>query len=172
MSNGRNNTVIKPILFNTDMVRAILEGRKTVTRRVVKPLPELDADGRRHELILVDKKGMFAWKEHPNVKVWAKPPYQPGDLLYMRETWRIQVAHRFEADARIEFKAGGPMSTIPEFWCGVFATLFVEVCLVILIGVYQGRKRKQKEASADWNMRERTATAAESDLKNYTTRRD
>ena len=92
MRKGSDSVNIKPILFNTDMVRAILEGRKTVTRRVVRPLPELDADGRRHELVLMDNKGMFAWKEHPNVKMWANPPYQPGDILYAPETWKCRFA--------------------------------------------------------------------------------
>lgn len=31
--------ILKPILFNTEMVWALLEGRKTVTRRVIKPQP-------------------------------------------------------------------------------------------------------------------------------------
>lgn len=34
---------MKPILFNTDMVLAILDGRKTVTRRVMNPQPEAEA---------------------------------------------------------------------------------------------------------------------------------
>lgn len=57
---------IKPIIFNTNMVKAILGGRKTVTRRVVK-LPRC---------------GYF---EHEPPQVL--PPYQVGDILYVRETW-------------------------------------------------------------------------------------
>lgn len=70
---------IKPILFNTDMVRAILEGRKTVTRRVVKPQPEFS--------ILADRKGRMPLSYWVDNERWVKPPYQPGDILYVREPY-------------------------------------------------------------------------------------
>ncbi len=96
---------MKPILFNTDMVRAILDGRKTVTRRVVK----FD-HGRNPQWTGYIPDGHVLYGSN-NIPA-AKAPYRPGDILYVRETWRIQAAHRFEADARIEFKAGGPLQTI------------------------------------------------------------
>ena len=72
---------MKPILFNTDMVRAILEGRKTVTRRVVKPQP----DG---QPVLMGEDscwpGYFAIQGTEKV---IRLPYQPGDILWVRETW-------------------------------------------------------------------------------------
>lgn len=38
---------------------------------------------------------------------YLKKPYQPGDILYVRETWQCWRAHRYEATADIRFRAGG-----------------------------------------------------------------
>lgn len=72
---------MKPILFNTEMVKAILDGRKTCTRRVIKPQPE----GRPICMPLQSAwPGYFAITGTEKV---IKPPYRPGDILYVQETW-------------------------------------------------------------------------------------
>lgn len=78
---------IKPILFNTEMVRAILDGRKACTRRLVK-LPSY---------IKQQEDGLYTlWAEGTcyenqyleEIIPYIKQPYQPGDILYVRETWK------------------------------------------------------------------------------------
>jgi len=81
---------MKPILFNTEMVRAILEGCKTVTRRVVKHNPcECESKQLNGICKLCDDKGGFFW---PNEYVKARSLYRPGDILYVRETWERSMA--------------------------------------------------------------------------------
>lgn len=87
---------VLPILFNGDMVRAILDGRKTVTRRLVKSqqfigmLPDKCKNGMPEEF-LKEKKHMFKpycdMTDAELIKTAYNPPYQPGDILYVRETW-------------------------------------------------------------------------------------
>ena len=43
---------------------------------------------------------------------FLKPPYEIGEILYIRETWGIQSAHRFECDVKIAYKAGGELNKI------------------------------------------------------------
>lgn len=67
---------IKPILFNTDMVRAILTGQKTQTRRVIKPQP---TNPRWNNI------GWLGWDDGHGYRM--KPPCEDGDVLWVRETW-------------------------------------------------------------------------------------
>lgn len=72
---------IKPILFNTEMVRAILDGRKSCTRRIVKPEPQGYFEVNENPVYIYDTD----WNQGR-----ITPPYQPGDILYVRETFAWQ----------------------------------------------------------------------------------
>lgn len=80
---------IKPILFNTEMVQAILDGRKSCTRRLVK---FLSGKNPRWTGYIKDELMLYNEKNEPCIR---KTPYQPGDILYVRETFIQAAAHIF-----------------------------------------------------------------------------
>lgn len=80
---------MKPILLNTDMVRAILDGRKTVMRRLVKPQPEYCIMSKAGLLTSDNSIEVVDGLIHAAHATVIKLPYQPGDILYVRETWRL-----------------------------------------------------------------------------------
>lgn len=94
---------IKPILFNTEMVRANLDGRKSCTRRIVKPQPQ----GRLCYTFAGCNCGTWGYPSKTAYENWGdeyklpeditdeelkrrwNPPYHTDDILYVRETWRV-----------------------------------------------------------------------------------
>ena len=93
---------IKPILFNTEMVRAILDRRKSCTRRIVNPQPQ----GRLCYTFAGGDCGTWGYPSKTAYENWGdeyklpeditdeelkrrwNPPYHTDDILYVRETWR------------------------------------------------------------------------------------
>jgi len=103
----------KPILFNTEMVQAILSGKKTQTRRILTPQPyEVEcydmSETYPSELIrIAEKKDCYTILRHPKKgrydgihkgdapKLWPAK-YQVGDIFWVRETW--QTSYNYEND--------------------------------------------------------------------------
>ena len=115
---------VKPILFNTDMVRANLDGWKTCTRRLVKPQPD-----EKHTFPLgfvtdsTERKEVgcfgFGIDEYGGSIQYAKPPYHTGDILYVRETWcalPVNEAGHMRGHCVYYYRADGDLR--PEGWRG------------------------------------------------------
>jgi hypothetical protein len=88
----------RPILFSAEMVRAILDGRKTQTRRVVKPQPD-------SRFVICGTDDLGFWLEETTTDecgpTFASPYGVPGDRLWVRETWAIR-----DCGNRVKIKAG------------------------------------------------------------------
>lgn len=93
----------RPILFSGPMVRAILEGRKTVTRRVVKPQPRVS-----------DEEAMVLPEAWATGFVGVKCPHgRKGDRLWVRETWASPDQDKSK-QGRVAYDADG----VCGCWCG------------------------------------------------------
>lgn len=113
--------IAKPILFNTEMVQAILEGRKTVTRRIIKPQPPTQCKYSEELSNLFYAK--FINLDGEIIHLAKKPYMQPnlvgegGDILYIRE----KFAHTWRPDSNdigFIYKADGEPQEFP-YWGNV-----------------------------------------------------
>lgn len=106
---------MKPISFkpNDEMIRAILNGEKTVTRRAVKPQPEgayavydMDMDQKCVEFACGNRGAGGVLGDYG---VQVKAPYWFGDILYVRETWAEGY------DGGYIYKADDKLADLPSF---------------------------------------------------------
>lgn len=121
----------RPIIFSAPMVQALLAGRKTQTRRILKPQPELNEAGlwrfppMSHRITKRNWKG-FCQTDDDGLRSFIlttrHAPYAPGDRLWVREAWRtwdaldgappvsmslLETVH-YEADGEVRWRPVKP----------------------------------------------------------------
>lgn len=115
----------RPILFSTAMVQALLEGRKTQTRRIIKPQPQENGGIGFHPLKPYARPdGGFTWTLAATGHGVSEPIYcpygRPGDRLWVRESfWQEGSYIRYKADGRhtSEYARWKPSIHMPRTAC-------------------------------------------------------
>lgn len=110
----------KPILFNAEMVNAILSGRKTQTRRIMKVQPENPHLGLRRiiESKNSSENGKYFWSQSdacgtkPRSNTFSCPLGKPGDQLWVRETFAAGLC----TESTLAYRATHKTEDLEEGW--------------------------------------------------------
>lgn len=110
----------RPIIFSAPMIRALLDGRKTQTRRIIKPSPEFCGGGRSRDPQNWNDPDAWGWENYDE-GCWdllsegytGRPFYAPGDRLWVKEAWRVDAEwddcppREFDGADAIHYEADG-----------------------------------------------------------------
>ncbi len=131
----------RPIIMGAESVRAILEGRKTQTRRVVKPQPKF-----------IGAPNVPFKTDDANPRGIIDCPYgKVGDRLWVRENWGV-VSHTFDENENIcDWKPNRPATPIQELKFGT--------------GYYDGHVIYEADGGFEWNAGDDCSIETKSDWK-------
>ena len=107
----------KPIIFNTEMVRAIFDSNKTTTRRVIKPQPQANAN-MMFCFAGSCKKEICRWLDRKN-DVRFTPPCCGDGILWVRETWCERLGDQSKLGRYIYKAHADPQDEIHQFALGM-----------------------------------------------------
>lgn len=94
-----------PILFSSDMIKALLAGRKIMTRRVINPQPIIDTEsGSVFDGKYRKQYSIHDWRNH-FIDDWSR--WMPEDMLWVRETWCMEFIDENLHGEKYSFKADG-----------------------------------------------------------------
>lgn len=96
---------MKSKVFNTEMVQAILKGDKTQFREIVKPQPKLFYVNGQQRDIINPNHIEFKIMDNGGHNYFMVPPYQAGDIIFVKETWKVCRSYDTELGFDVNYKS-------------------------------------------------------------------